>query len=156
MCYLDFIPLGFICMSLCLLYKWWQATNEVVTRVPESTRDEMEAAVASCKRAFNDWSQTTILTRQQMMFKLQNLIRENLVTATNVILRYIWLFFIIKMCWSPIIHWYLNLKVILLVIFKFPGNCIYNVPLFECFSKILKGFNKPLNNSKSVYTLWLW
>lgn len=54
------------------------ATNEVVTRVPEATQDEMEAAVASCKRAFESWSQTTILTRQQIMFKFQNLIRENL------------------------------------------------------------------------------
>ena len=57
----------------------WQATNEVITRVPESTQDEMQTAAESCKRAFQDWSQTTILTRQQMMFRLQNLIRENLV-----------------------------------------------------------------------------
>lgn len=34
--------------------------------------------------------------------------------------------------------------------FKFSGNCIFIVPLFECFSKILKGFIKPLNNSKSA------
>lgn len=34
--------------------------------------------------------------------------------------------------------------------FKFSGNCIFIVPLFECFSKIFKGFIKPLNNSKSA------
>lgn len=54
------------------------ATNEVITRVPESTLDEMNAAVASCKTAFKSWRDTTILTRQQCMFKLQNLIKENM------------------------------------------------------------------------------
>jgi len=54
------------------------ATNEVVTKVPKSTGAEMEAAVTSCKKAFDTWSQTTVLTRQQHMFKLQNLIKSNL------------------------------------------------------------------------------
>lgn len=71
-------------------WTFFQATNEVVTRVPESTKDEMAAAVASCKRAYTDWSQTTILTRQQMMFKLQNLIRDNLV-------RFIFYVYMLKM-----------------------------------------------------------
>ncbi|ESO86805.1 hypothetical protein LOTGIDRAFT_194671 [Lottia gigantea] len=54
------------------------ATNEVVTRVPESTKEEMEAAVASSREAFKSWSQTTILTRQQIMFKFQQLIKDNM------------------------------------------------------------------------------
>ncbi|XP_067682553.1 probable methylmalonate-semialdehyde/malonate-semialdehyde dehydrogenase [acylating], mitochondrial [Haliotis asinina] len=54
------------------------ATNEVVTRVPECTQDEMNAAVASAKEAFKSWSQTTILTRQQIMFRFQQLIKDNL------------------------------------------------------------------------------
>lgn len=33
------------------------ATNEVVTRVPKCTQDEMQAAVDSSKRAFKSWSQ---------------------------------------------------------------------------------------------------
>ena len=57
----------------------FQATNEVITKVPESTQAEMQAAVDSCKAAFKTWSQTTILTRQQAMFKFQQLIKENLV-----------------------------------------------------------------------------
>ena len=56
-----------------------QATNEVVTRVPKATQGEMQAAVDSCKKAFQSWSETTVLTRQAHMFKLQNLIREHLV-----------------------------------------------------------------------------
>ncbi|KAK6182672.1 hypothetical protein SNE40_010300 [Patella caerulea] len=61
------------------------ATNELVTRVPESTRDEMEAAVASAQDAFRSWSQTTVLTRQQIMFKFQQLIKDNLkMIAANI------------------------------------------------------------------------
>ncbi|KAH8027190.1 hypothetical protein HPB51_003632 [Rhipicephalus microplus] len=54
------------------------ATNEPVTRVPVCTNDEMENAVGAAKEAFKTWSQTSILTRQQAMFKLQNLIKENM------------------------------------------------------------------------------
>ena len=55
----------------------------MVTRVTEATQDEMEAAVESAKRAFQTWSQTTVLTRQQAMFNLQNLIKTNLVNVTG-------------------------------------------------------------------------
>lgn len=54
------------------------ATNEVVTRVPEATQDEMEAAVNAAANAFPSWSETSILARQQVMFKLQQLIKENM------------------------------------------------------------------------------
>jgi malonate-semialdehyde dehydrogenase (acetylating)/methylmalonate-semialdehyde dehydrogenase len=54
------------------------ATNEIVTRVPKCTQDEMNAAVESSKRAFKTWSQTSVLTRQQVMFKLQQIIRANM------------------------------------------------------------------------------
>lgn len=54
------------------------ATNKIVTRVPKSTQSEMLAAVASSKAAFKQWSQTSILTRQQVMFKLAQIIRANM------------------------------------------------------------------------------
>lgn len=54
------------------------ATNEVVTRVPKCTNDEMQAAVDSSKRAYKSWSQSSILTRQQVMLKLQHIIRNNM------------------------------------------------------------------------------
>jgi malonate-semialdehyde dehydrogenase (acetylating)/methylmalonate-semialdehyde dehydrogenase len=53
------------------------ATNELITRVPKTTKEEMEAAVASCKKAFKTWSSTSIMTRQQYMFKLAELIRRD-------------------------------------------------------------------------------
>lgn len=53
------------------------ATNKVVTRVPESTREELQAAVDAAKKAFPAWRKTTILHRQQVMFKLVALIRRD-------------------------------------------------------------------------------
>ncbi|XP_065352630.1 probable methylmalonate-semialdehyde/malonate-semialdehyde dehydrogenase [acylating], mitochondrial [Cloeon dipterum] len=54
------------------------ATNEVITRVPNSTQDEMQAAVDAAKEAYKTWSKTSILTRQQVMFKYQDIIRKNM------------------------------------------------------------------------------
>jgi malonate-semialdehyde dehydrogenase (acetylating)/methylmalonate-semialdehyde dehydrogenase len=56
------------------------ATNEVVTKVPQNTQAEMEQAVESAKAAFKGWSQTSPLRRQEVMFKYQALIKENLVS----------------------------------------------------------------------------
>jgi malonate-semialdehyde dehydrogenase (acetylating)/methylmalonate-semialdehyde dehydrogenase len=53
------------------------ATNNLVTRVPQSTDAELKAAVASAQKAFPAWRATSIMARQQIMFKFTNLIREN-------------------------------------------------------------------------------
>ena len=53
------------------------ATNHLITRVPESTDAEMKAAVASAEKAFESWSKTTVLYRQQIMFRFVQLIRQN-------------------------------------------------------------------------------
>lgn len=55
------------------------ATNELIGKVPKTTQDEMETAVQSCQQAFKSWSKTTPLHRQQIMFKLQALIKDNIV-----------------------------------------------------------------------------
>ncbi|KAI8120558.1 putative methylmalonate-semialdehyde dehydrogenase [acylating], mitochondrial [Lucilia cuprina] len=54
------------------------ATNKVVTRVPKCTQDEMQTALESNKKAFKSWSNTSVLSRQQVMFKLQALIKANM------------------------------------------------------------------------------
>lgn len=54
------------------------ATNKVVTRVPKCTKDELQAALESNKKAFKSWSNTSVLSRQQVMFKLQALIKQNM------------------------------------------------------------------------------
>lgn len=53
------------------------ATNELVTRVPQMTDAELEAAVASAEKAFPAWRQTSVIARQQIMFRFVALIREN-------------------------------------------------------------------------------
>lgn len=61
------------------------ATNEVVTRVPKSTQSEMEAAVDAAKEAFKTWSHSTVLSRQQIMFRYQHLIKRDLKKLAAVI-----------------------------------------------------------------------
>lgn len=53
------------------------ATNEVIGRVPEATQDELNSALEAAKKAYKSWSQSTILTRQQLMFNFARLLREN-------------------------------------------------------------------------------
>lgn len=43
----------------------------------------MDAAVASCKRAFPTWADTSVLSRQQVLLRYQQLIKENLVRNLN-------------------------------------------------------------------------
>lgn len=64
-----------------------QATNEVVSRVPKATTSEMEAAVASCKKAFWNWSETSVLSRQQIFLRYQQLIKDNLVRHHGCVCR---------------------------------------------------------------------
>ena len=50
--------------------------------MPEATPAEMQAAVDAASTAYRSWSKTTILTRQQIMFKFQQLIKDNMVSGT--------------------------------------------------------------------------
>ena len=47
--------------------------------VPKSTQAEMNEAVENAKETFKTWSKTTILQRQQIMFRYQDLIKKNMV-----------------------------------------------------------------------------
>ena len=53
------------------------ATNNLVTRVPQNTDEELKAAVASAEKAFESWRSTSVLHRQAIMFKFVALIRDN-------------------------------------------------------------------------------
>lgn len=53
------------------------ATNNLVTRVPQSTDAELRAAVASAQKAFPGWKATSIMAKQQIAFKFVSLIRAN-------------------------------------------------------------------------------
>ncbi|KAH6793463.1 aldehyde dehydrogenase 6B2 [Perilla frutescens var. hirtella] len=54
------------------------ATQEVVSQVPLTTKEEFKSAVSAAKEAFPSWRNTPITTRQRIMFKLQELIRKNM------------------------------------------------------------------------------
>lgn len=54
------------------------ATQEVLARVPLATADELDAAVASAKAAFQTWRKTPIGARARIFLKYQQLIRENM------------------------------------------------------------------------------
>src|SRR6202789_944737 len=51
------------------------ATQEVLAQVPFATDDELDAAVASAKRAFKTWKNTPLAARARIMLKLQALVR---------------------------------------------------------------------------------
>lgn len=54
------------------------ATQEVVSRMPIITNKEFEEAVQAAKDAFPAWKRTPVPHRQRIMFKFQQLIRENM------------------------------------------------------------------------------
>lgn len=53
------------------------ATANLVTRVPQSTDQEMTRAVDAAEKAFHSWKATSVMARQQIMFKYVSLIKEN-------------------------------------------------------------------------------
>ncbi|POS86332.1 Methylmalonate-semialdehyde dehydrogenase [Erysiphe pulchra] len=53
------------------------ATNNLVTRVPQNTDIELQASVNSAKKAFHKWKTSSIMARQQIMFKFTQGIRDN-------------------------------------------------------------------------------
>ncbi|KAJ7373075.1 malonate-semialdehyde dehydrogenase (acetylating) [Desmophyllum pertusum] len=61
------------------------ATNEVISRAPESTNAEMESAVAAASAAFPDWAEQSVLSRQQVMFNLQHLVKNHMKEIADLI-----------------------------------------------------------------------
>ena len=61
------------------------ATNNVVSKVPQSTPEELEDAIASAHKAFPKWRDTSIIKRQGIAFKFVQLLRENMDRIASVI-----------------------------------------------------------------------
>ncbi|KAH9470326.1 hypothetical protein MJO28_003793 [Puccinia striiformis f. sp. tritici] len=53
------------------------ATQEILTKVPKSTTQELDQIVNRAQDAYLDWKNTSILSRQQIMIRLQALIKEH-------------------------------------------------------------------------------
>ena len=54
------------------------ATQEVIAKVPQTTDDEINQAVAAAKAAFQTWRKTPITTRARIFLTYQTLIREHM------------------------------------------------------------------------------
>ncbi len=54
------------------------ATQEVVSLVPQTTREELDEALAAAQRALPAWRATSVVARQQVMFRLQHLVRRDM------------------------------------------------------------------------------
>ena len=54
------------------------ATQEVIAKVPQTTDDEINQAVAAAQTAFQTWRKTPITTRARIFLKYQTLIREHM------------------------------------------------------------------------------
>ncbi|HCT72972.1 MULTISPECIES: CoA-acylating methylmalonate-semialdehyde dehydrogenase [Psychrobacter] len=54
------------------------ATQEVIAKVPQTTDDEINQAVAAAQAAFQTWRKTPITTRARIFLKYQALIREHM------------------------------------------------------------------------------
>ena len=61
------------------------ATQEIVSRVPCATSAEMNSAVEAAKRAFPEWRERSVMARQNVMFQLRQLIKENMVISVTCV-----------------------------------------------------------------------
>lgn len=53
------------------------ATGKTIARVPDSTREEVDRAVASAKEAFRKWRSTSVVERTRPFFHLKHLLEEH-------------------------------------------------------------------------------
>ncbi|MGD0795898.1 MAG: CoA-acylating methylmalonate-semialdehyde dehydrogenase [Dehalococcoidales bacterium] len=60
------------------------ATNKVIARVPVSTKEEIDRAVAAARDAFPDWRRTTPLARSRLLFRLKELLEENFEEVSRI------------------------------------------------------------------------
>ena len=60
------------------------ANNKVIGKVPISTKEELDDAVAAAKEAFPDWRRTTPLARSRLLFRLKELVEENFEEVSRI------------------------------------------------------------------------
>lgn len=60
-------------------------TQTVLSKVPDTTEEEFNQIVKVAEEAFVGWSETSLLGRQQVMFKLQALLRDHMDDLANSI-----------------------------------------------------------------------
>lgn len=63
------------------------ATAELLAKVPLSTREEVQSAIAAAKEAFWEWRQTPPVNRTRLLWRLKNLLEENFEELARVLVR---------------------------------------------------------------------
>ena len=63
------------------------STGVVQAQTPCCTKEEVEAAVAAAKTAFESWSQTPVFKRVQVLYKFRDLIDKNMDELTDTVAR---------------------------------------------------------------------
>lgn len=53
------------------------ATEEVITHVPQATREQLDEAVSTAERAFPVWSAKSWEERQQVLMRISDLLEEH-------------------------------------------------------------------------------
>ncbi len=61
------------------------STGEVIAKVPCCTEAEVEEAIASAKAAYPGWSQTPVIKRVQILYKLRDLLVEHMDELTYLV-----------------------------------------------------------------------
>ncbi|HEY96566.1 MAG TPA: CoA-acylating methylmalonate-semialdehyde dehydrogenase [Dehalococcoidia bacterium] len=60
------------------------ANCKTIGRVPISTKEEIDAAVAAAQEAWPDWRRTTPLARSRILFRLKDLLEENFEEVSRI------------------------------------------------------------------------
>ena len=60
------------------------ATGKIITKVPISTKDEIDAAVEAAREAYPDWRRTTPVARSRYLFRLKELLEENFEEVSRI------------------------------------------------------------------------
>ncbi|MED1472327.1 CoA-acylating methylmalonate-semialdehyde dehydrogenase [Bacillus salipaludis] len=63
------------------------ATNEVIAKVPVSTKEDLEKAVAAAKAAFKEWKNVPVPKRARILFKFHTLLSDNHEELARLIVR---------------------------------------------------------------------
>jgi len=63
------------------------STGEVIAQAPQCTAEEVESAVAAAKAAYPGWSNTSVVKRVQVLYKLKTLLEKHLDELTELLAR---------------------------------------------------------------------
>ncbi len=61
------------------------STGEIIAKVPNCTQDEINMAISAASKAFPSWSATPVMKRVQILYKVRELIMDNIDELTKLV-----------------------------------------------------------------------